>query len=151
VEQTGNPVNYVISLGYNIQTQQGEEAVDFHGALYSLCMELCLRNVGWQQYQPFPLLNDPPPPMPDDAQGDMELQPQAAVIQQPEPQAEAQPALQPEPQPEPEPMPHPELPAEGAPAEAIPAPQPAPLFQPICLAQTWELWLLSQSLPSILC
>jgi hypothetical protein len=105
VEQAGNPVSYVISLGYNIQSQQGIEAVDFHGALFSFCMELCLRNVGWEQYQPFPLLNDPPQPMPDVAPGIVEPEPQLPEVPVPDLQDELHPEPLPDLQPDPQPMP----------------------------------------------
>jgi hypothetical protein len=130
VAQAGNPVMYVLSLGYNIQNIQGEEAVEFHSALYSFCMELCLMDVGWVQYQPFPLLNGAPPPMPGAAHEDIELPPQPVAVPQPEPQVEPQvepqPGPQADPQPEPQAEPQPEPQNGGIPAEPAPAPQPAP-------------------------
>jgi hypothetical protein len=132
VEQAGNPVGYVISLGYNIQSQQGIEAVDFHAALFSFCMELCLRDIGWEPYQPFPLLHDPPQLMAGATPEDMEQQPQPQAAPVPEPQVVPPPEPLPEPMPEPQPalQPEPQAGGDGVPIEAVPAPQVAPAVPP---------------------
>jgi hypothetical protein len=68
VNLVGQPLDYVISLGYNIYTQRGEEMVDFHTALYLFCRLRCDLGLGWQQYDPAPFPGGPPPP-PDNGNG----------------------------------------------------------------------------------
>jgi hypothetical protein len=55
-------MDYVMSLGYNIYTQRGEEMVDFQTALYIFCRVRCDLGLGWQQYDPAPFPGGPLPP-----------------------------------------------------------------------------------------
>jgi hypothetical protein len=61
VNLSGQPLDYVISLGHNIYTQRGEEMVDFHTALYLFCRMRCDLGLGWQQYDPAPFPGGPIP------------------------------------------------------------------------------------------
>jgi hypothetical protein len=56
----GGPANYTTSLGFNIQSVEGEEKVDFHAALYTFCLEQYALGLGWHPYQPGPLFDGPP-------------------------------------------------------------------------------------------
>jgi hypothetical protein len=67
VMMAGGPYDYVVSLGYDVNTQRGEEAVNFHVALHNLCLQLCVQRLGWVPYHPAPLIVGPPPPVPGEA------------------------------------------------------------------------------------
>jgi hypothetical protein len=77
VQLAGGPYAYVISLGYNVNTQQGEEAVNFHVALHNFCLVRCMMDLGWVPYHPAPLIGVPPPILPEGGEG--------AAVQQPIP------------------------------------------------------------------
>jgi hypothetical protein len=43
-------------MGHNLNTQRGEEALNFIVALYMFSQDRCLQGLGRQPYQPIPLL-----------------------------------------------------------------------------------------------
>jgi hypothetical protein len=103
VQLAGGPFDYVVGLGYNVQTQHGEEAVNFHVALHNFCLVRCMMDLGWVPYHPAPLIAGPPPVAPGEGEG--------AAVQQPIPPGQQN--------------------AEAAPAEEQPIAQdPEPPFAP---------------------
>jgi hypothetical protein len=66
VNLSGNVTAYAIHMGHNLNTQRGEEALNFIVALYMFSQDRCLQGLGRQPYQPIPLLGgqhaNPPAP-----------------------------------------------------------------------------------------
>jgi hypothetical protein len=50
---------YVVAGGVDINTVEGNQALNWEVALYLLCLELCNLGVGNHPYQPHPYMHDP--------------------------------------------------------------------------------------------
>jgi hypothetical protein len=88
VDLSGSVTAYAVHMGHNLNTQRGEEALNFIVALYMFSMHRCLHGLGLQPYHPIPLLGGQPPapnphgagnvnPPPQDNEAGQGLQPNA--------------------------------------------------------------------------